>query len=182
MCQSLHVDLGLRGVTVQAVCPGYVKTPLTDTNDYAMPSLLELDDAVQRICDGFERKGFEIAFPRHMAYLVKTLNMLPRPLYFALMDLIGGASFALGMLGLYLTWGPLRAGARFAMTALGVCYAIPLVMAAIVAERLAHLTGAPTSWHIMGVLLAIVAAACIAHALARSPRFAAAPMVMQSGV
>ncbi len=105
-----------------------------------------------------------------------------RPLYFALMDLIGGASFALGMLGLYLTWGPLRAGARFAMTALGVCYAIPLVMAAIVAERLAHLTGAPTSWHIMGVLLAIVAAACIAHALARSPRFAAAPMVMQSGV
>jgi hypothetical protein len=105
-----------------------------------------------------------------------------RPLYFALMDLIGGASFALGMLGLYLTWGPLRAGARFAMTALSVCYAIPLVMAAIVAERLAHLTGAPTSWHIMGVLLAIVAAACITHALARSPRFGPAPMIMPSGV
>src|SRR5690606_38475473 len=51
--------------------------------------LLELDDAVQRICDGFERKGFEIAFPRHRKYLLKTLNMLPRPLYFALMRSAG---------------------------------------------------------------------------------------------
>lgn len=105
-----------------------------------------------------------------------------RPLYFALMDLIGGASFALGMLGLYLTWGPLRARARFAATALSAAYAIPLVMAAIVAERLAHLTGAPTSWHIMGVLLAITGAACVAHALARSPRFAPPMIAMESGI
>jgi hypothetical protein len=105
-----------------------------------------------------------------------------RPLYFALMDLIGGAAFALGLLGLYLTWGPLRSGARFAMTALGVCYAIPLVMAAIVAERLAHLTNAPTSWHIMGVLLAVTAGACAAHALARSPRFAPMRLAMDSKI
>ena len=46
-----------------------------------------------------------------------------------------------------------------AATALTVTYAIPVLMAAYVAETLAKLTGAPTSWHIMGVLLAITALA-----------------------
>lgn len=89
MCESLHVDLGLQGIFVQAVCPAYVKTPLTDQNAYAMPFILELDAAVRRICDGFERKGFEIAFPRRMEYLLKALNLLPRPLYFAIMRRAG---------------------------------------------------------------------------------------------
>ena len=89
MCEALHVDLGLQGITVQAVCPGYVKTPLTDANDYAMPFLLELDDAVQRICNGFERKGFEIAFPKRMEFLLKALNMLPRSAYLAIMRRAG---------------------------------------------------------------------------------------------
>lgn len=89
MGESLHVDLAALGLTVQIVCPGYVRTPLTDANDYSMPFLLELDDAVARICNGFERKGFEIAFPRRMELLLKTLNMLPRPLYFALMRKAG---------------------------------------------------------------------------------------------
>ncbi|MBL8550116.1 MAG: hypothetical protein JNJ73_09015 [Hyphomonadaceae bacterium] len=90
-----------------------------------------------------------------------------RPLYFALMKLIGGASAGLGLLGLYVTFGPLRRGAPGAATALFATYAVPIVMAAIVAEHLAAATGAPTSWHIMGVLMAINAAALGAHALAR---------------
>lgn len=89
MGEALHIDLGAKGILVQVVCPGYVRTPLTDANAYAMPFLLELDDAVGRICNGFERKGFEIAFPRRMEWLLKTLNMLPRPLYFALMRKAG---------------------------------------------------------------------------------------------
>ncbi len=77
------------------------------------------------------------------------------PLYLALMKLIGGASIGLGLLGLYVTFGPLRAGARGAAAALAVTFAIPVLMAAYVAETLATITGAPTSWHIMGVLLAV---------------------------
>lgn len=89
MCETLHIDLGQQGISVQAVCPSYVRTPMTDRNDYAMPFMLELDDAVQRICNGFERKGFEIAFPRRMEYLLKTLNMLPRSAYLAIMRRAG---------------------------------------------------------------------------------------------
>ncbi len=85
MCEALKFDLDKVGVNLQVVCPGFVKTPLTDLNPYDMPFLLELDDAVQRICDGFEKAGFEIAFSRRMAWSLKFLNMLPYSVYFRLL-------------------------------------------------------------------------------------------------
>jgi short-subunit dehydrogenase len=73
------------GLTVQIVNPGFVRTPLTAGNNYAMPAIMEAGDAARRICDGFERAGFEIAFPRRLAWVLKALNALPYRLYFALM-------------------------------------------------------------------------------------------------
>lgn len=98
----------------------------------------------------------------HAAAVPEALRQGMLPLYLALMKLIGGASCALGLLGLYVTLGPLRAGARFAMTALTICIALPIVMAAYVAETLAAQTGAPTSGNIMGGLLAGLALAVLA--------------------
>ncbi len=92
-----------------------------------------------------------------------------RPLYFALMKLIGGATIALGLLGLWVTASPLRRGVPFAGTALFVAYAIPLAMAAAVAEILARATGSPTSWHIMGALMAVNVLAFLAHAAGGRP-------------
>ncbi len=62
---------------MQVVCPGFVGTPLTDKNDFPMPFLIPAEDAARRICDGFERAGFEIAFPRRMAWMLKAINLLP---------------------------------------------------------------------------------------------------------
>ena len=84
-----------------------------------------------------------------------------RPIYFALMKLVGGASAALGLLGAYVTVLPLRRGDGKAAIALAVVYALPLAMAAIVAELLAAATGAPTSWHIMGALMGVNLAALL---------------------
>ena len=88
-----------------------------------------------------------------------------RPLYFALMTLIGGASFGLGLLGAYVSLVPLRRGAPFDATFLAAANFIALVMAAITAEKLAHATGAPTSWHIMGALMAVNLAAWLLNVL-----------------
>jgi len=90
----------------------------------------------------------------HAAAIPDAAREAVRPLYFALMDLIGAASVGLGVLGLYVTAGPLRRGGGAAL-ALAGAFATPLIGAAVVAERLASLTGAPTSWHIMGGLLAL---------------------------
>lgn len=84
MAASLKFTLEPANVRIQVVNPGFVRTPMTDRNDFPMPFLLELDDAARRICDGFERGGFEITFPRRLAWMLKALNMLPYALYFPL--------------------------------------------------------------------------------------------------
>lgn len=103
----------------------------------------------------------------HAAAVPEAIRDEVRPLYFALMKLIGGASGALGLLGAWVVLVPLRRGEPMAAAALTIAYAVPLLGAAYVAETLAARTGAPTSWHIMGVLLALVVIAFVADALAR---------------
>jgi hypothetical protein len=73
-------------VTVQIVNPGFVRTPLTAGSTRPMPGIIECDDASRRICDGFERSGFEIAFPRRHAWLLKAVNHLPYSAYFLLLS------------------------------------------------------------------------------------------------
>jgi len=86
MCESLKFDLDKLGITIQLVSPGFVKTPLTDKNDFPMPFLIDVEEAGRRILNGFEQGGFEIAFPRRMAWLLKAVNMLPYSWYFWLVS------------------------------------------------------------------------------------------------
>jgi NAD(P)-dependent dehydrogenase (short-subunit alcohol dehydrogenase family) len=71
-------------VTVQIVNPGFVRTPFVADVTNPMPFLMECDEASRRICDGFERGGFEVCFPRRLAWILKAINRLPYPAYFAL--------------------------------------------------------------------------------------------------
>ncbi|OFX06242.1 MAG: hypothetical protein A3E78_15260 [Alphaproteobacteria bacterium RIFCSPHIGHO2_12_FULL_63_12] len=84
-----------------------------------------------------------------------------RPLYFALMKLIGGASGSLGALGAFVALTAVRRCDKGAAVALALAFAAPLVTAANVAETLAAETGSPTSWRIMGALLAVDVAALL---------------------
>ncbi len=84
MAESLKFDTDLLGLTLQIVNPGFVETPLTALNDHPMPFLMTLDEASRRICDGFEKGGFEITFPKRLALILKALNMLPYSVYFSL--------------------------------------------------------------------------------------------------
>lgn len=101
----------------------------------------------------------------HAAAVPEAVRDEVRPLYLALMTLIGGSAAALGVLGAYVIVGPLRNGAKWAAFALTLVFGLAFVMAAITAEKLSA-TGAPTSWHIMGVLLAVTTAAFLAHVAA----------------
>lgn len=96
-----------------------------------------------------------------------------RPLYFALMKLIGGASIALGILGGYVVLFPMRQGIRGAGAMVAIAYWIAFGVAGYTAIRLNELTGAPVAWYNMAILSAITAIAFGTHALA--PR-RAAPM------
>lgn len=65
------------GVGVSVICPGYVRTPLTDANDFPMPFLMEADRAARIIRRGLERRRPRIAFPWPMVAAVTLLQLLP---------------------------------------------------------------------------------------------------------
>ncbi|WP_421880912.1 SDR family NAD(P)-dependent oxidoreductase [Pacificispira sp.] len=84
MAESLAAEIGPRGVTVQVICPGFVRTPLTDKNEFPMPFLMEPEDAAERVVKGLQGTSFEIAFPRRFVWQLKLLRLLPAALYFRL--------------------------------------------------------------------------------------------------
>jgi short-subunit dehydrogenase len=84
MCEALKPELDPFGIDLSVIHPGFVKTPLTDENEFPMPFLMESEEAARRIVDGLERRKFEIIFPRRFAYILKLMRILPYWLYFAL--------------------------------------------------------------------------------------------------
>lgn len=84
MAESLKFDLDRAGVMINLVNPGFVKTPLTDRNEFPMPFLMSVEDASRRIITGLSRGRFEVCFPRRFAYILKAMRMLPYALYFPL--------------------------------------------------------------------------------------------------
>ncbi len=90
MCEALRFDCENLGLVMQVINPGFVETPLTGKNDFPMPFLVKQDEAARRVVDGFATGGFEITFPRRFAYMVKAINLLPYPLYFAIVARMTG--------------------------------------------------------------------------------------------
>jgi NAD(P)-dependent dehydrogenase (short-subunit alcohol dehydrogenase family) len=86
MAESLKLDGDRLGIRVQLVNPGFVRTPLTNRNDFPMPFLMEVDDAADALVKGLAGKAFEIAFPRRFVFLLNRLRSLPDAAYFALVS------------------------------------------------------------------------------------------------
>lgn len=82
--EAMKFDLDAWGVKTQLVCPGFVKTPLTDKNPFPMPFLMEVDDAARAMVAGMRGNGFEITFPKRFTILVRLVSRLPYVLYFPL--------------------------------------------------------------------------------------------------
>jgi NAD(P)-dependent dehydrogenase (short-subunit alcohol dehydrogenase family) len=86
MAEALRLTYAPAGLTIQIVNPGFVRTAMTEqVTDFDMPFIIDAAAAAKRICDGFERGGFEIAFPRRLAYVFKAACLLPYALFFPLM-------------------------------------------------------------------------------------------------
>lgn len=90
MAESLKFDLDKMNIRIQVVHPGFVDTPATRKNEFAMPALMEVEDAAERIARGLRGRGFEITFPRRFTYLLKFLGLLPYPLYFSAINRFTG--------------------------------------------------------------------------------------------
>lgn len=81
--ESIKHECNVKNIDVTVVNPGFVKTPLTDLNDFPMPFIMELDDAAQAMYSGISSRKFEVNFPKRFTWILKFLRILPYPLYFA---------------------------------------------------------------------------------------------------
>ncbi|MBI3148952.1 MAG: SDR family NAD(P)-dependent oxidoreductase [Betaproteobacteria bacterium] len=89
--EALYLDLAPRGLGVRLINPGFVATPLTAKNDFAMPALISPEQAAEEILRGLAGSGFEIHFPKRFTRWLKLLRLLPYRLYFPLVRRFTGA-------------------------------------------------------------------------------------------
>ena len=83
--ESLRVELHGSGVKVVTICPGYIKTPMTGVNPYAMPFIMDADDAAKRIAHAIERQTSFAVIPWQMGLVGRVLKCMPRWLYDSLL-------------------------------------------------------------------------------------------------
>lgn len=86
MAEALRLTYAPLGLTIQVVNPGFVATAMTAPNDYAMPFMMSADEAAEIMVRGLARGGFEITFPRRLAWPMKVGALLPYAAWFRLMD------------------------------------------------------------------------------------------------
>ncbi len=75
--EGLRSDLARDGIGVSVICPGFVRSPMTDVNDFPMPFLMDADRAARIIRRGLGRNRARIAFPLPMYAAVRILAALP---------------------------------------------------------------------------------------------------------
>lgn len=82
--ESLRLDLSATNIDVTTICPGFVKTPMTESQKFPMPFIMELDTAVDMIDQAIEKKRTEYAFPFPLSTMVRLARWFPNWLYDAL--------------------------------------------------------------------------------------------------
>ena len=85
LAESLYFDFKRYNVRVCLVSPGFIKTPMTDKNNFKMPFLKTPEYAADQIYEGLVNKNvFEIHFPKTLTITLKLLSFLPSKIYFGL--------------------------------------------------------------------------------------------------
>jgi NAD(P)-dependent dehydrogenase (short-subunit alcohol dehydrogenase family) len=86
LAESLYPEMRAKGISVSVINPGFVETPLTAQNDFEMPFLMRSEDAARRTIEGLAAGRFEVAYPRRFVGILKSLRLLPYPLFFRLIS------------------------------------------------------------------------------------------------
>ena len=82
LAECMYADLRKTGVKVQVVNPGFIKTQLTDKNDFKMPFIMEPDDAAREMFEHMTTDKFKKSFPFGFSLLFRGSQFLPDWLYY----------------------------------------------------------------------------------------------------
>ncbi len=86
--ESLYFDMKRKNVRISLISPGFIKTPMTDQNNFPMPFIKSPKFAAEKIYIGLTKKNvFEIHFPKVFTFMMKVIQILPNWLYFGAINL-----------------------------------------------------------------------------------------------
>lgn len=74
---SLRLDIADKGIQVSLIEPGFVDTPLTRKNDFAMPFILPVEQAAARVIKAIDAGKLRYRFPKRLSFSLNLLNLLP---------------------------------------------------------------------------------------------------------
>lgn len=82
LAECMYADLRKTGVQVQVANPGFIKTRLTDKNDFKMPFLMEPEEAAQEMLEHMGGDHFKKSFPMMFSWVFRLSQFLPDWAYF----------------------------------------------------------------------------------------------------
>ncbi|EPX77869.1 SDR family NAD(P)-dependent oxidoreductase [Litoreibacter arenae] len=82
LAECMYADLRKTGVDVQVINPGFIKTQLTDKNDFNMPFIMEPEEAAQIVFDHMKSGGFKRSFPTLFSLVFRGSQFLPDWIYY----------------------------------------------------------------------------------------------------
>lgn len=77
LAETLYAELSCFNVKVSVINPGFVKTRLTDLNNFKMPCIISSRDAAKIIVKEINQNKFEIHFPKKFTIFLKLIRILP---------------------------------------------------------------------------------------------------------
>ena len=81
IARSIAVDLKSKNINVSLVQPGFVDTPLTQKNDFQMPSLVTVEEASNAIRKGLDKGKTTIAFPFMFIQVLRLMSLIPQAIW-----------------------------------------------------------------------------------------------------
>ena len=89
LAESMHADLRGSGIDVQLINPGFIRTRLTDKNDFRMPFIMEPEAAAEKFVAHMRRPGFKRNFPAGFGAMFRASQILPDWAYYRLFAAMG---------------------------------------------------------------------------------------------
>jgi short-subunit dehydrogenase len=84
LAESMQADLRKTGVKIQLINPGFIKTRLTEKNDFKMPFIMEPDMAAREFMDHMNTDGFKKSYPMVFSRVFRLSQFLPDWAYYRL--------------------------------------------------------------------------------------------------
>lgn len=82
LAECMYADLRKTGVRVQVANPGFIKTQLTEKNDFKMPFIMETETAAREVFEHMNDTAFKKSFPYLFSLVFRGSQFLPDWLYY----------------------------------------------------------------------------------------------------